>query len=422
MLVQARVYEQVIQESANRSANLGPYDINPKAVLRTRDSDASPAGKSGDYSRSKVSRRVPARLRERGVQRDEHRHGESNVEGHHFLRLDELVTVVGERQDDEHEDGGAPRLDHHGERRVDGQRGQQLVARVGKVLAKGARREHGARRASLDVVDGFKVGKRRTEHEQVEGAAENAARVLREPVRQQLGDGEGVRAEDGEGERHGGVEVRAGHAVGGQNGQGDAEAPHDGDLPQPSLRLGHDGGAHAAHAEDDDEHGADALGDALVQQGGLAARVEAVDEAQMRGATGRGRNGIGEGVVGVHDDGAGLEVQGGGLEVVDLGDEGEGVGGGGGGAGDVALQGAGGLVALAADGDGAEGAHGVGELVAVALEDGGEAGEADALGGGDGVDAVRRVGEGVVAQRVAARRERRAAAFGVGRAHVGGRR
>mmetsp|Transcript_25883 Transcript_25883/g.64665 ORF Transcript_25883/g.64665 Transcript_25883/m.64665 type:complete len:246 (-) Transcript_25883:795-1532(-) len=150
-------HHDVIKRGRKHRPQMRRHDIQPKPVLRPRDRDLPPARHGGDQPRPKVPRGVPAGLGERCVQRDEDGDGEADEEGGEGLRAGEnLVARVGEGEDDEHEDAGAPGLDEEGLGDGDGARGEDVVeARVGEVFAEAGGGEDGVGFAAGDVVSGF---------------------------------------------------------------------------------------------------------------------------------------------------------------------------------------------------------------------------------------------------------------------------
>lgn len=105
----------------------------------------------------------------------------------------------------------------------------------------------------------------------------------------------------------------AGDACGGEDSESDAESPDSGYLPQTTAGVCEDGHAHGADSEDHDKHGADALCDALVQEGGgagvncslsmsLSIACDIGEETPVQIGTGLGLEVIGLEVVGRHED------------------------------------------------------------------------------------------------------------------------
>ena len=88
-----------------------------------------------------------------------------------------------------------------------------------------------------------------------------------------LGDDEGhhlalVKAAEGhQCQGHGRVEVGTGDATGDIDGDGDTQAPGNGDFPLPEVGASQHQGGHAADTEEDQQAGADKLGEALAKQG-----------------------------------------------------------------------------------------------------------------------------------------------------------
>ncbi|MNH21864.1 hypothetical protein D3C79_816960 [compost metagenome] len=73
-----------------------------------------------------------------------------------------------------------------------------------------------------------------------------------------------------EGDTHGWVQVRTGNTGGEVDGHADAHTPDDTDFPKPEAGAGHLERGDAAGTEEDEQGGAEKLGQALAGQCGLA--------------------------------------------------------------------------------------------------------------------------------------------------------
>ncbi|MNH01875.1 hypothetical protein D3C79_610990 [compost metagenome] len=98
-------------------------------------------------------------------------------------------------------------------------------------------------------------------------AAESAT-DLGEDVERQLAFVEAC--EQRQGNAHGRVQVRAGDAGGEVDGHAHADPPDDTDFPEPETRTRHLEGGDAAGTEEDEQGGAEELGQALAGQRGFA--------------------------------------------------------------------------------------------------------------------------------------------------------
>mmetsp|Transcript_99339 Transcript_99339/g.320276 ORF Transcript_99339/g.320276 Transcript_99339/m.320276 type:complete len:309 (-) Transcript_99339:202-1128(-) len=245
-----------------------PHDVDPETVFGAGNRHLAPARRIGHEPGPEVPGRVPARLRDRGVEREQHRNSGTDHEGHARAaapRFHHLVVLVGDAEDYECEDEGAPSLDdqclsdRHVILRV--RAGAPLLrqARVREVLAEGQSRQDGLRLAAdnalgaLEGLDSVRV------HQQIDDGPEDGSNELCQDVQQGLDRSHPVclRTYELEGQGDRGVQVRAAGLGRGVDRQGDAEAPDDGHLPDALVGSGERGADGAAA---DDHHHARAHG------------------------------------------------------------------------------------------------------------------------------------------------------------------
>mmetsp|Transcript_82581 Transcript_82581/g.230268 ORF Transcript_82581/g.230268 Transcript_82581/m.230268 type:complete len:299 (-) Transcript_82581:352-1248(-) len=244
-------------------------DVDPKAVARAGDRNAPPARHGSDDARAKVTRRIPAGLRDRRVKGQQHRDGRSNHErntGATAASFQDRVAAVGNAEDHEGKDEGAPGLHcasvqwRYVVLRVRAVAPLDGEAWVWEVLAERERTldRAGVTAHALDLPLERRDGA--AEDTKIDRGAENSTSKLRRYIEECLNHGHAVRLRSHKGKRksNGRVQVSTTCFSGRVDCKGHTKSPDDCNLPDTTVGS-RQGGAHGATSEKHNHPRADRL-------------------------------------------------------------------------------------------------------------------------------------------------------------------
>ncbi len=193
--------DAVIGEGADDSPQDGPDYRDPEVgvdvAVVTGEGDRLPPLDPGDHARPEVASGVDRVAGVGAEGQGDREHDQADDEGGE-VGLDRRVVLVGQREDDRHEEAGADHLvEERPDPRVQVGRGERREDRVGRDRV---------RRAARDVLDVLERVDRALVVDVDQERAEERAEQLRADVGQDLGPGEA--AAERHRDRHGGIEVR----------------------------------------------------------------------------------------------------------------------------------------------------------------------------------------------------------------------
>mmetsp|Transcript_20141 Transcript_20141/g.47959 ORF Transcript_20141/g.47959 Transcript_20141/m.47959 type:complete len:220 (+) Transcript_20141:70-729(+) len=172
----------VMKRTSNRRANHGAEDVDPKAILWTRDRYPPPSRKRCHNAWAEVPRWVPASLCDGCIEANEDGDREADDQWHKLLvGANNALLLMGEGPDHKRKDAGAPRLDQ--ERCEWGDEALPWEhSRVGEILPEGAGGEDALLAATQNPVPCLHPQNHRGEDTQVHDSRKDRPEELRGAV------------------------------------------------------------------------------------------------------------------------------------------------------------------------------------------------------------------------------------------------